>query len=64
MIPRQIAMFLARTLTESSLIAIADAFGGKDHTTVLHAWKKIKNAIEQDSSFKTMVEKISHTLQE
>jgi chromosomal replication initiator protein len=63
-VPRQIAMFLARTLTENSLIAIADAFGGKDHTTVLHAWKKIKNTIEQDSSFKTMVEKISHTLQE
>ena len=40
--PRQIAMFLSRQLTEHSLSAIGEAFGGRDHTTVLHACRKVK----------------------
>lgn len=63
-VPRQIAMFLARTMTENSLIAIADEFGGKDHTTVLHACKKVKSNLEQDGYFKSTVEKIIHSLKE
>jgi len=63
-VPRQIAMFLARTMTENSLIAIADEFGGKDHTTVLHACRKVKENMEQDPSFNATVEKISHILKE
>jgi len=43
--PRQIAMALAKELTNHSLPEIADAFGGRDHTTVLHACKQIKNLI-------------------
>ena len=42
--PRQIAMYLARQLTHASLAEIGRAFGGKDHTTVLHAVEKIQNA--------------------
>jgi chromosomal replication initiator protein len=63
-IPRQIAMYLARTLTDYSLTAIADEFGGKDHTTVLHACKKIKACMETDSYFKNTIEKIINSLKE
>jgi chromosomal replication initiator protein len=52
--PRQMSMFLAKELTNHSLPEIGDSFGGRDHTTVLHACKKIKelrdfsNEIEED----------------
>ncbi len=48
--PRQMAMSLAKELTNKSLPEIGDAFGGKDHTTVLHACRKIKELREQDPS--------------
>nr|WP_206202759.1 chromosomal replication initiator protein DnaA [Thioalkalivibrio sp. XN279] len=47
--PRQIAMSLAKELTERSYPEIGDAFGGKDHTTVLHACKRIKELRESDT---------------
>jgi chromosomal replication initiator protein len=46
--PRQIAMYLCRKLTESSLPDIGRAFGGKDHTTVIHAFKQIEGRREKD----------------
>ncbi len=46
--PRQMAMFLAKTLTEHSLPEIGNAFGGRDHTTVLHACRKIESLCETD----------------
>lgn len=46
--PRQIAMALAKELTEHSLPEIGEAFGGKDHTTVMHACKKIRSLCETD----------------
>lgn len=46
--PRQIAMFLCRRLTDASLPEIGRAFGGKDHTTVLHSVEKIEQEIAQD----------------
>lgn len=55
-IPRQIAMFLARTLTKHSLQEIGDAFGGRDHGTVIHACKAVDNMMEQDSSVRGSVE--------
>ncbi|HPP66976.1 MAG TPA: chromosomal replication initiator protein DnaA, partial [bacterium] len=61
-IPRQIAMYLSRTLTESSLTSIAEEFGGKDHTTVMHAYKKIKNEIENNENIKAIVDKIINNL--
>ena len=45
---RQVAMYLARELTDQSLPKIGQAFGGRDHTTVLHAYDKIKQGLEQD----------------
>ncbi len=46
--PRQIAMYLAKELLGDSLIKIAASFGGKTHSTLLHAWKKISKKIETD----------------
>jgi chromosomal replication initiator protein len=54
--PRQIAMFLARQLTESSLSAIGESFGGRDHGTVIHACKAVDNMCEQDASTRGSVE--------
>src|SRR5882672_8290215 len=56
--PRQIAMYLARTLTDMSTTAIGDSFGGKDHTTVMHATQKIKGKLETDPFFTALVNKI------
>ncbi|MBP7143238.1 MAG: chromosomal replication initiator protein DnaA [Opitutaceae bacterium] len=55
-IPRQIAMYLARTLTKHSLQEIGDAFGGRDHGTVIHACKAVDNMMEQDASVRGSVE--------
>ena len=51
-IPRQIAMYLARELTEASLPKIGQEFGGKDHTTVIHAHEKISEALKSDEELK------------
>jgi len=53
--PRQIAMYLARQLTESSLSTIGDAFGGRDHGTVLHACRAVKDRMETDSQVRQTV---------
>ncbi|HRP04924.1 MAG TPA: chromosomal replication initiator protein DnaA [Opitutaceae bacterium] len=55
-IPRQIAMYLARMLTKHSLQEIGDAFGGRDHGTVIHACKAVDNMMEQDASVRGSVE--------
>ncbi|MCD6521872.1 chromosomal replication initiator protein DnaA [Candidatus Calescamantes bacterium] len=55
-LPRQIAMYLTRELTELSLPEIGLNFGGRDHTTVLHACEKIRKKIEEDEKFKEIVE--------
>ena len=49
---RQIAIYLSRELTVSSLPTIGEAFGGKDHTTVLHSYNKIKNKIDKEKALK------------
>jgi len=48
--PRQVAMTLAKELTNHSLPEIGDAFGGRDHTTVLHACRKVKELLEENTS--------------
>jgi chromosomal replication initiator protein len=55
-IPRQIAMYITRTLTKHSLQEIGDAFGGRDHGTVIHACKAVDNMMEQDASVRGSVE--------
>jgi chromosomal replication initiator protein len=53
--PRQIAMFLARQMTESSLNTIGEAFGGRDHGTVLHACRLVKDRMEVDAGVRQKV---------
>ncbi len=47
--PRQVAMYLSRELTDASLPRIGEEFGGRDHTTVMHACDRVKNALTQDA---------------
>ena len=61
--PRQIAMYLSRELTEASLPKVGEEFGGRDHTTVIHACDKISEAIKEDSEFDLEVRKISEKIQ-
>jgi chromosomal replication initiator protein len=53
--PRQVAMFLSRQMTETSLSAIGEAFGGRDHGTVLHACRLVKDLMEVDSYVRQVV---------
>jgi chromosomal replication initiator protein len=59
---RQVAMYLARTLTDSSLKAIGDRFGGRDHTTVIHACDKVASRMARDAGFRERIDKISAAL--
>jgi chromosomal replication initiator protein len=54
--PRQVAMYISRTLTSDPLKSIGDAFGGRDHGTVIHACKQVENMMEQDGSVKRGVD--------
>ncbi len=56
--PRQIAMYLARELTDLSLPKIGEEFGGRDHTTVMHAHEKISNDIQTNEDIKERIERI------
>ncbi|MGA9779400.1 MAG: chromosomal replication initiator protein DnaA, partial [Verrucomicrobiia bacterium] len=53
--PRQVAMYLSRQMTESSLNTIGEAFGGRDHGTVLHACRLVKDRMEVDSNVRQVV---------
>jgi chromosomal replication initiator protein len=53
--PRQIAMYLTRQMTESSLNTIGEAFGGRDHGTVLHACRLVKDRMEVDANVRQVV---------
>jgi chromosomal replication initiator protein len=59
---RQVAMYLSRTLTDSSLKAIGDRFGGRDHTTVIHACDKVSSRMSEDAGFRERIDKISAAL--
>lgn len=60
--PRQIAMFLCRELTDMSLPKIGANFGGRDHTTVIHAYDKIKEGIETSSETRRAVNEIKDNI--
>ncbi|PYL28188.1 MAG: chromosomal replication initiator protein DnaA [Verrucomicrobia bacterium] len=61
--PRQVAMYLARELTKSSLNEIGDAFGGRDHGTVLHACKLVKKRMKEQDSIRQTISFIDSALQ-
>lgn len=60
--PRQIAMYLSRELTDFSLPKIGEEFGGRDHSTVIHAHEKIASMIEKDPVFKRQIEELENML--
>jgi chromosomal replication initiator protein len=57
--PRQVAMYLSRELTDSSLPRIGRHFGGRDHTTVIHATTKIARLIREDRSVYNLVQELT-----
>jgi chromosomal replication initiator protein len=61
--PRQVAMYLARQLTHASLAEVGRAFGGKDHTTVLHAVDKIRNLLQEDPKLRKTVDGLIQGIQ-
>jgi chromosomal replication initiator protein len=62
--PRQVAMYLAKTLTLRSLPEIGRRFGGRDHTTVLHAVRKIENLVGNDTTLAEEIEVLKRQLQD
>jgi chromosomal replication initiator protein len=62
--PRQVAMYLAKTLTLRSLPEIGRRFGGRDHTTVLHAVRKIEHLVGADNALADEIETLKRQLQE
>jgi chromosomal replication initiator protein len=57
-IPRQIAMYLSRKLTNASLLEIGEKFGGKDHSTVLHSIKKVEERMSKEPAFRETIENL------
>jgi chromosomal replication initiator protein len=62
-IPRQIAMYLSKELTNHSLANIGKSFGGKDHTTVIHAVKKVEKNLKEDNELVASVKQIKRNLE-
>jgi len=60
--PRQVAMFLVREETPSSLPVIGQAFGGRDHTTALHSIDKIQNELKEDERLRYEVQSMRERL--
>jgi chromosomal replication initiator protein len=60
--PRQIAMYLCRELTDASFPEIGRLFGGKDHTTIMHACRQITKAKESDSTFNQTLEDLKEKI--
>ncbi|MCD8481238.1 MAG: hypothetical protein LR015_00305 [Verrucomicrobia bacterium] len=54
--PRQVAMYLSRVLTSQPLKEIGEAFGGRDHGTVIHACKTVENMMEQDETIRRAID--------
>ncbi len=60
--PRQVAMYLSRSLTKGSLMEIGEAFGGRDHGTVIHACKKVGEKLSEEPSLKDVIARIEAQL--
>jgi chromosomal replication initiator protein len=60
--PRQVAMYLSRELTDYSLPKIGEAFGGRDHTTVIHAHEKISAQLEQDQELYKVIQNLTEKI--
>jgi len=63
-LPRQIAMYLSRHLTEYSTTEIGNEFGGKDHSTVIHAVSKIRQKYENDDAFRSKIDNLIQAIRQ
>ena len=62
-VPRQVAMYLCRRYTQASFPAIGDRFGGRDHSTVIHATQVVDQRIKDDPTFRATVERLERLLE-
>ena len=62
-VPRQIAMYLARELLATQLVEIGNAFGGRDHSTVIHSIDKVQESIAEDADLKTRINRLRTMLE-
>ena len=63
-VPRQVSMYLSRQLTDHSLVQIGDAFGGRDHGTVINAIRAVENMMEQDQTMRRSIDYLTKQLSE
>lgn len=63
-VPRQVSMYLSRQLTDHSLVQIGDAFGGRDHGTVINAIRAVENLMEQDQTMRRSIDYLTKQLSE
>jgi len=61
-LPRQIAMYLARQLTSASYPEIGERFGGKDHSTIIHAIRKVEKLMEENFQLRQTIESLRNAL--
>jgi len=61
--PRQVAMYLAKELINESLMKLSSSFGGKTHSTLIHAWKKIAEQVEKDDRLKRQIQMARRNLE-
>lgn len=61
-VPRQVAMFLARELLGTQLVEIGNAFGGRDHSTVIHSLDRVQTSLATDSTFRTKLDRLKKQL--
>jgi len=61
--PRQIAMYLTRELLSTQLVEIGNAFGGRDHSTVIHSLEKVQQTITEDSALKARINRVRNNLE-
>lgn len=60
--PRQVGMYLCRTMTQMSLVEIGKSFGGRDHTTVIYACDRVRDMYERDRDVRATVDRLNQTL--
>lgn len=61
--PRQVAMYLAKEMINDSLMRLSSSFGGKTHSTLLHAWKKIAGQVEKDETLRRQIDMARRNLE-
>jgi chromosomal replication initiator protein len=62
-VPRQIAMYLTRELLATQLVEIGNAFGGRDHSTVIHSIEKVQDAVTEDPKLKSRIGRLRGMLE-